>query len=118
MPRLLPLSDIHGNLSALKAVEKDAFARYPIDGIVLLGDIINYGMRPNETIEEIRKWDLPLYVNLFGNHEKAIMDGDTSRFSTERGRRLLEYTKNKLDQNALAFIQERMSLSGMAETEF
>lgn len=118
MPRLLLLSDIHGNLSALQAVEKDAFARYPIDGIVLLGDIINYGMRPNETIDEIRRWDIPLFVNLFGNHEKAIMDGDTSRFSTERGKRLLEYTKSKLGPNALAFIQESMSRSGMAEAEF
>ena len=48
------LSDIHANLTALKAVLSDIQAQgYLPDAVVILGDIINYVMRPNEVISEI-----------------------------------------------------------------
>lgn len=105
---LIILSDIHGNLSALDAVIEDFERRaYEVAGIAILGDIINYGMRPNDVIERLknlsRKYDIS--VNLFGNHEKALIDGDTSHFSTERGKRILDFTRNNLSSDSLEYIK-------------
>lgn len=103
--KLIILSDIHANLSALDAVVKDIEWRgLRPDGIVLLGDLINYGMRPNETITALGGFPWPLLVNIFGNHEKSLTDGDSSRFSTDRGRRMLSYTADILSGDSRDFI--------------
>ena len=51
--RLALLSDIHANVTALKAVLKEVGRRH-VDKFVLLGDLVNYGMRPNEIVDMIR----------------------------------------------------------------
>ena len=48
------ISDIHGNLEALKATLKDIEKRN-VDKIICLGDIIAKGVHPKECIELIRK---------------------------------------------------------------
>ena len=48
------ISDIHGNLEALKATLKDMQKR-KVDKIICLGDIIAKGVHPKECIELIRK---------------------------------------------------------------
>ena len=67
--KFVVLSDIHANLSALKAVIQDFKDKYSPDGVILLGDLINYGMRPNEVISEIKLLSLefPIICNLHGN---------------------------------------------------
>ncbi|MBC5621906.1 metallophosphoesterase family protein [Butyricimonas hominis] len=112
------LSDIHANLSALKAVIRDFKEKYKPDGIFFLGDIINYGMRPNEVILEIKALskEYEVMCNLFGNHEKALMDSTHfSRFSSERGRVTLKYTKDILTADSYEYIQSRMQGEGYAE---
>ena len=76
MDKLIILSDIHANLTALLAVLDDAFSKYQPDAIVSLGDIVNYGMRPNEVINALNQISCPVIVNLMGNHEKALLDLD------------------------------------------
>lgn len=115
--KLIVFSDIHGNLSALNAVIKDFEARnYQPDSIALLGDIINYGMRPNEVVERLKELSTKyrIVVHLFGNHEKALIDGDTSHFSTERGKEVLDFTRNRLTQDSLAYIKG-LTREGFAE---
>lgn len=93
---MIILSDIHANLSALISVLEDIKARYPNEkSMALLGDCVNYGMRPNEVIETLESLTsgYDIICNIFGNHEKALLDGDTVHFSTERGRQILEYTR-------------------------
>lgn len=111
--KLIILSDIHANLSALNAVTDD-FERQGLrpDGIVILGDIINYGMRPNEVIAAIKRLPYPIAVNIFGNHEKAVVDGDLTKFSTDRGRRMLEYTSKILTEESREFIVNDMNHDG------
>ena len=41
--KYLILSDIHGNLSALHAVQRDC-KKEIFNGVILLGDCIDYGM--------------------------------------------------------------------------
>lgn len=105
--RFIVLSDIHGNLSALKAVISDFDSRgYNPDGIIILGDNINYGMRPNEVVEELRQLSerYTVLVNIFGNHEKALIDGDTSHFSTQRGKAVLDFTRTHLTEESMEYI--------------
>ena len=110
--RLIILSDIHGNLSAFKAVLADIESKYDYDGIALLGDIINYGMRPNEVIQLIKTLKNKLLVNIYGNHENALKSGEVSHFSTERGREILNYTKTILESSSYDFILNEMNKKG------
>lgn len=112
------LSDIHANLSALKAVIQDFKKKYEIDGIFFLGDLINYGMRPNEVVQEIivLSKEFDVVCNLYGNHEKALIDEKQySRFSSERGRRALNYTKRILHDDNFAYIRDEMQDEGCVE---
>ncbi len=113
--KLLVLSDIHANQSALKEVLEDADSKYQYDAISILGDIINYGMRPNEVIEYIKCFKNPVISNLYGNHEKAWFDGDTTRFSTDRGRTVLEYTRKNLSSDSKDYLMNNLSSSGLSE---
>ena len=106
--KLILFSDIHANLTAFNAVLKDIDTRYKPDGIISLGDFIDYGMRSNEIIERIQHVKFPLLANLKGNHEKALIDGDLSHFSSERGRAMSIYTRNNLTQASIEYINNVM----------
>ena len=67
--RIVILSDIHANVTAFKAVLKDVESLGQVDAVAILGDLVNYGPRPNEVIEIVKALDKPLLVNLWGNHE-------------------------------------------------
>ncbi len=64
------LSDIHGNLEALEAVNADICTR-GADRVICLGDNIGYGPDPEEVVRRIR--DLS-YESILGNHEFALLD--------------------------------------------
>lgn len=117
--KLIILSDIHANLSALDAVIADFEAKnYNPDSIAILGDNINYGMRPNEVIARLEKLSglYDIKINLFGNHEKALLDCDTTHFSTERGKRMLDYTRGILTSDSIDYISN-MTKEGYFELE-
>ena len=116
--KLILLSDIHGNLLALKSVIDDFVNKYNPEGIMLLGDIINYGMQPNEVIEVIKRLEIPIIANIFGNHEKALFDEDTSHFSTERGKRLLEYTHSIINSESIKYLRGNCNPFGYQELRF
>lgn len=101
--RIAILSDIHANYLALKSVLED-LKKYSIDGLFLLGDIVNYGMRPNEVIDAIVSCPIPALANIWGNHEKAIVDNDLTRFSSDRGRDVLRFTRSRLSLDSFHYI--------------
>lgn len=110
--KLLILSDIHANLSALQAVLEDVSSWHP-DGVILLGDLIDYGMRPNETVEQVKGLSFPVVANLWGNHEYALMQGDLTRFSSERGRKCSQYTNQILTQESRDYVEHQMDPNGI-----
>ena len=113
MDKLIVLSDIHANLTALQAVLTDIRKKgYSPDAMILLGDIVNYGMRPNEVIEELGNYSKLVSINLIGNHEKALLDKKTDCFSTERGKCLLEYTSSILTEASWNYIRNSMNQCG------
>ncbi|MDR2436931.1 MAG: metallophosphatase family protein [Endomicrobium sp.] len=109
--KILVLSDIHANVSALQCV-LDSVKIYDIKLAVLLGDHIDYGMRPNETISLLREFPYPIDVNIYGNHEKAIFDNNLYNFSSERARKFSIYMKNILTNESKKYIAEKMNSKG------
>ena len=63
LPRIVVISDIHGNFEALKALPED------YDELWVLGDLVNYGPQPREVIEFVRE-NASLVVR--GNHDDAV----------------------------------------------
>ena len=114
--RLALLSDIHANVTSLKAVLEECERRH-VEKFVLLGDLVNYGMRPNEIVEMIRNLDDKFVAKIWGNHEKAVMDNDTTRFATDRGRAILHYTQSKLTQSSIDFINNKMNRDGICSLQ-
>ena len=115
--RLLILSDIHANLTALDAVLDDAERMFAPDAVALLGDYVDYGMRPNEAIERIRSIQLPVVCALWGNHEDAIMREDWGRFSSPRGSQSAQFTRGLLSQSSLDWISGLEGRTGSQEFE-
>src|SRR5271157_1878986 len=63
--RLLVLSDLHANLTALEAA-KGSWER-----VVCLGDVVGYGPDPDEVSTRIRELGA---ATIRGNHDKAVAD--------------------------------------------
>ena len=106
--KILVLSDIHGNISALNAVLTDAF-KYKFDAVLCLGDLIDYGAHSNEVIESIKAIKKPFICNLQGNHENAIINEDYVRFSSARGVESATYTRSILNSVSCEYITENLS---------
>lgn len=115
MKMVLVLSDIHGNLEALKAVlYAEDLAK--LSGIILLGDLIDYGPHSNEVLQLLRE-ELPeekILANLWGNHEKAILTETFSGFSSHRGSESAKYTASILNCESRDYLEELES-SGIKE---
>ena len=67
--RLLILADVHANVPALKAV-LDYTSRWHFDTILSLGDQLNYGPMPGETLALLKDAGARL---LLGNHEARLL---------------------------------------------
>ena len=117
--KYLILSDIHGNVSAFDAVLDDC-ADEEFTGIILIGDCIDYGMRSNEIILKLIEldktiWKSKIIVNIWGNHEKLVVDKDLERLSSDRGRVMARYTAEQLTSESVQYIQTRMKRAGTQE---
>lgn len=74
--RALVVSDVHGNLHALRAVLEAAGS---FDELWNLGDAVGYGANPNEVIETLRA---RATVHVRGNHDRACSGlSDTHSFN-------------------------------------
>lgn len=111
--KILIMADIHGNLEALEQILAEA-GRHKVQGCVLLGDLIDYGMHSNEVIRRLQKLQCAVLCNLQGNHEEAVLQEDYVRFSSQRGRDSARHTREKLDENAWQYIGA-MEKSGRQE---
>jgi len=110
--RIVILSDIHANVTAFRAVLDDISTVCKVDSFAIIGDLVNYGPRPNEIIDMVKGLDKPLLVNLWGNHEYSIFGGSLDRFATERGRSVLKYTNSILTEESREYLDKRMNHDG------
>ncbi|HEV8259251.1 MAG TPA: metallophosphoesterase family protein, partial [Burkholderiales bacterium] len=98
--RVLVISDIHANYTALEAVLADAG---PADEIWCLGDLVGYGPDPNAVVEQVR--ELPQLTCLLGNHDVAVIG--KMPFETFNGdaRRSLIWTERVMTADNMDFLR-------------
>lgn len=77
--RLLLLSDIHANHTALQAVLNDAEKRR-YDQVIHLGDALGYGPHPREVLDALRELDA---VCVLGNHDDMLLQYADGRRETK-----------------------------------
>jgi putative phosphoesterase len=68
MNRITVFGDIHANLPALEAVFADMQAR-GADNLYCLGDLVGYGVWPNEVVAAIRAGEIP---TIMGNYDQGV----------------------------------------------
>ncbi len=115
--KYLILSDIHGNVSAFNAVFSDC-QNEDVKGVIILGDCVDYGMRSNEIIHKLislerNEWKNRIIVNIWGNHEKLVVDKDLERLSSDRGRAIAQYTAKRLSWDSVDYINTAMNKEGI-----
>mgnify|MGYP001181852041 CR=1 FL=1 len=99
--RILIISDIHANLTALETVLEHAGE---VDGTWCLGDLVGYGPDPNECVELVRA--LPNLTCLIGNHDAAVVNQmDAATFNPE-ARVSIEWTLQQLSLPNLEYLAQ------------
>jgi len=107
--RIAVMGDIHGNLSALKAVLSDTSSK-SVDRIFCVGDLVGYGPNPNEVIEIIKQEEISAVM---GNYDDAVAfnlpvcgcnyKSDAER---ERGEKSLSWTLKHITAENKEFLRE------------
>ncbi len=107
MAEIAIISDIHSNLTALRSVLRE------ISGMKIFccGDLVGYYPFPNEVVEIIRKKNV---VSIMGNHDNAVITGDTSWFNPIAAE-AIEWTRSKISSENLGFLK---SLPRIHENDF
>jgi predicted phosphodiesterase len=98
--RILVISDIHANYTALQAVLEDAGST---DESWCLGDLIGYGPDPNAVIEQVR--ELPKLTCVLGNHDVAVLGRMALEAFNGDARRSLTWTEKVLTADNMDFLQ-------------
>lgn len=112
---ILVLSDIHGNLTALEAVLEKANNLCKVEGLIILGDLIDYGMGSNEVIKKVQSIQMTILCNIWGNHEYAICNQNFSRFSSNRGVESAQNTLKNLVECSKDYLENEMQREGYHE---
>ena len=107
--RTLVLSVIHGNLEALRAV----LAAEVVDEVLCLGDLVDYGPRPAEVLDLVRRH---ARLAVRGNHDTAVALGVPCRSApafralSEASRELTVPMLTEHDRSYLAELPVRATL--------
>lgn len=99
--RILVISDIHANITALETVLQDAGT---VDATWCLGDIIGYGPDPNECVDRIQH--LPEITCLLGNHDAAALSRIPIETFNQDARRSIKWMQNMLTRESYAFLAQ------------
>jgi diadenosine tetraphosphatase ApaH/serine/threonine PP2A family protein phosphatase len=106
------LSDIHGNVAALKAVLEDIKARNA-DEVICLGDVVGYGPNPQECLNIARNFD----ISILGNHEEAVLFRAGSKDFRVKAEMAIAWTKKQLfDVDETAAEENLRYLHSLQET--
>jgi diadenosine tetraphosphatase ApaH/serine/threonine PP2A family protein phosphatase len=101
------LSDIHGNLEALRAVLADAAA----DTLLCLGDIVGYGADPGPCIDLVAERATAI---VGGNHDRVVAGLMDLAWFNRAARAAAEWTRRRLDADHRAYLA---ALPLLAEVE-
>lgn len=97
--RILVLSDIHANLTALESVITDAGL---VDAVWCLGDVVGYGPDPNECIALLR--GQANLTCLLGNHDAAVLGRIQLETFNHDARRSIEWIQEIISEESYLFL--------------
>jgi|GEM_PF-603936 len=97
--RVAIISDIHANLQALQAVLLD-IKQNNIDSIVCLGDIVGYGPRPKQVLEEVTCRTENI---ILGNHDAVIGNRLNPNEFNDNAHEAIDWTRNCLGDDSAKF---------------
>src|SRR5215469_7483235 len=103
--QLAIISDMHGNCFALDHVLKD-IRRQGIESIVCLGDAIQGGAQPAESVARLRELNCPVVM---GNADAWLITGeDTSagEATSEQQHAVRAWSLAQLSENDVAFVRQ------------
>ena len=112
--RIALFSDVHGNLSALRAVLADMDLQDEFDQVVFAGDLCLFGPRPQATLHLLRQRSMPAIV---GNTDEWIRNPPplpeslppAERPARQRLRDLCRWTEEQLDAESLNWLDDLRS---------
>jgi predicted phosphodiesterase len=97
--RILILSDIHANFTALEAALAKAAGRW--DTAVCLGDIVGYGPDPAEVSQKIRSL---VQACIRGNHDKAVAGIMSTEDFNPVAKAAVDWTRSQLSPELLQWL--------------
>lgn len=103
--RLAVISDMHGNCFALDTVLTD-IRKQGIEQIVCLGDAIQGGAQPAETLERLRELNCPVVM---GNADAWLITGQQTSPSEQISEQQLtvrEWSLAQLSEHDIAFVRQ------------
>ena len=93
------ITDIHNNLTALKAV-MEKLKQTECDNIICCGDIIGIGPCPEETVQFMMQ--IPNLIAVRGNHEKYLLEGMPKEYPNEENMGFEEMKHHKWEHSLLS----------------
>jgi diadenosine tetraphosphatase ApaH/serine/threonine PP2A family protein phosphatase len=93
------VSDVHGNLEALRAVLADAASR--VDGVLCLGDSVGYGADPVACVDLLEQRARAVVA---GNHEYGVAGLLSLDWFNRWARAAAEWTRERLDDDHRAWL--------------
>jgi predicted phosphodiesterase len=97
--RILVLSDLHANATALDAVLEAARGRWDLS--VCLGDVVGYGPDPNEVTARLRELGTQ---TIRGNHDKAVTGLMPTDDFNPVAKAAVDWTRAQLKPDHLAWL--------------
>jgi len=97
--RYAVLSDVHGNLEALRAVLADVADC--TDAVFCLGDVVGYGADPAACVDLVGE---RCHAVVAGNHERAVAGQLDLDWFNPYARAAAEWTRERLDDDAGAWL--------------
>jgi len=111
--RVAVVSDIHGNLHALRAV-LDAVAAEEVDALWCLGDLVGYGPRPNECCAEVER---AASLCLVGNHDLGVLGRIPLAEFSDDAAAAARWSQSVVSAEARTFLERLGSLASAEDVE-
>ncbi|MDE5605004.1 MAG: metallophosphatase family protein [Eubacterium sp.] len=93
------ITDIHNNITALKAIV-EKLKQMECDKIICCGDIIGIGPCPEETVQYFMQ--IPNLIAVRGNHEKYLLEGMPTEYPNEENMGLEEMKHHQWEHHLLS----------------
>jgi predicted phosphodiesterase len=99
--RILVLSDLHANATALETALAAAKGRW--ESVVCLGDVVGYGPDPNEVTSKIRELGAQ---TIRGNHDKAAAELMPTDDFNPVAKAAVDWTRSQLSPDNMKWLAE------------